>query len=615
MSSRKKNKENENLHIYHHDTTYYILLIYKTIKTMKRKLQLKSILLTAALFVGTSAWATTYSGTVNFEAKSRSSYADGTFTTASNAGNGYALAVADLSGLENIASATSITLEFDVTVSGRLLIGIGDKNTRGTNANGSNKSTYNTEGLVMRYGTSDGSTARVNGGTNNANLLGKSSHVTFTLNRTTGKYSYTITYVDGNSETQTGLSASDVTTTVSNATIVEAYSWNNSQSNALSAVSYSYEYSASSFDYTVKAVNSLGTELQTFASGTSTEAVTVSYPRAIKVGEVWYTCPSTNNFSIEASSITPNPTITYTADESIIHFMEAEAITSSQVVESASCSGGKYVNYYGGPKSFSFVEAGKYELETNVASRNANSSLEVYTGDGTESVAKIAKNGSLGIRTCQFNVEANSTMRVGGPYYSDKFQNSLGFDYILIRKVNTPIDIKTTGTTFSSAFPIDCDNLPSGVTAYKVTNMTASQVTAVEVTGKVAANTGLILKATATGNFDIPVAATGEAIDGNLLQAAVTATTVTAGQAYGLSDGVFKKLQAGDVPAGKAYLLASSITSAPELNIDFGGTTAISEIKKMRNVENETFFDLQGRKVAQPTKGLYIVNGKKVIIK
>ena len=583
---------------------------------MKRKLQLKSILLTAALFVGASAWATTYSGTVNFEAKSRSSYADGVFTTASNAGNAYALAVADLSGLENIASATSITLEFDVTVSGRLLIGIGDKNTRGTTANGSNKSTYNTDGLVMRYGTSDGSTVRVNGGTNNANLLGKSSHVTFTLNRTTGKYSYTITYVDGNSETQTGLSASDVTTTVSNATIVEAYSWNNNQSNALSAVTYSYEYSASSFDYTVKAVDALGTELQTFASGTNTEAVTVSYPRAIKVGEVWYTCPSTNNFSIEATSITPNPTITYTADESIIHFMEAEVITSSQVVESASCSGGKYVNYYGGPKSFSFVEAGKYELETNVASRNANSSLEVYTGDGTESVAKIAKNGSLGIRTCQFDVEANSTMRVGGPYYSDKFQNSLGFDYILIRKVNTPIDIKTTGTTFSSAYPIDCANLPSGVTAYKVTNMTASQVTAVEVTSKVAANTGLILKATAAGHFDIPVAATGETVDGNLLQAAVGDTPVTTDPlTYGLSGGVFKKLEAGTIPAGKAYLLASSITSAPELSIDFGGATGISEIKKMRNVENETFFDLQGRKVAQPTKGLYIVNGKKVIIK
>ena len=35
----------------------------------------------------------------------------------------------------------------------------------------------------------------------------------------------------------------------------------------------------------------------------------------------------------------------------------------------------------------------------------------------------------------------------------------------------------------------------------------------------------------------------------------------------------------------------------------------------MRNVGNETFYNLNGQKVQNPTKGLYIVNGKKVIIK
>ena len=31
--------------------------------------------------------------------------------------------------------------------------------------------------------------------------------------------------------------------------------------------------------------------------------------------------------------------------------------------------------------------------------------------------------------------------------------------------------------------------------------------------------------------------------------------------------------------------------------------------------ENGAYYDLQGRRVAQPTKGLYILNGKKVMIK
>ena len=37
--------------------------------------------------------------------------------------------------------------------------------------------------------------------------------------------------------------------------------------------------------------------------------------------------------------------------------------------------------------------------------------------------------------------------------------------------------------------------------------------------------------------------------------------------------------------------------------------------EKMKNRGNETFFDLQGRRVAQPTKGLYIVNGKKIVVR
>jgi hypothetical protein len=41
------------------------------------------------------------------------------------------------------------------------------------------------------------------------------------------------------------------------------------------------------------------------------------------------------------------------------------------------------------------------------------------------------------------------------------------------------------------------------------------------------------------------------------------------------------------------------------------GRTEITEITEKPN----TFYDLQGRRVAQPTKGLYIVNGKKMVIK
>ena len=575
-------------------------------------------------------WAETYSGSIAFEAKSRSTYADGTFTTANDAGNGYALAVADLSGLDNIASATSVTLEFDVVISGRLIIGIGDKNTRGTNANGSSKTTYNTDGIIMRYGTTDGTYVRVNGGTNNSNLMSASSHVLFILDRVNGKYSYTITYHDGESVTQTGLSGTNISTSVSNATIVEAYSWASNQSNALSSVSYSYEYTASSFDYTVKAVSAGGDELKTIASGTSTEAVTVSYPRAFQIDDVWYTCPSTNNFSVEATSLNPNPTITYTADESIIYFKEAEAITSSQNMSSASCSGGTYVDYYAGPTSVSISETGVYELETNVVSRNSKSSLEVYPAEGTASIAQIAKNGSLGIRTCFFNALAGTTVRVGGPYYTEKFQNSLGFDYVLIRRtgdLSVSATIGSTGyTTFASAYPLDLTNLPYGLTAYYVASDAIGDNT-VTLTAKsdeaVAAGTGLILAGTASTPYNIPVVASGTDISASNLLVGCTsemALTTNANLYVLVNNGGTAEFQSlkthgATIPAGKAYLNAGT-SEAGALKIVFADQEETGiETVQVSEPEANGYYNLAGQRVAKATKGLYIVNGKKVIMK
>lgn len=67
---------------------------------------------------------------------------------------------------------------------------------------------------------------------------------------------------------------------------------------------------------------------------------------------------------------------------------------------------------------------------------------------------------------------------------------------------------------------------------------------------------------------------------------------------------------------GKAYLGIES--SAPSFSIEIEGeTTGIKVINfnEDNNLNNGQMFDLQGRRIADPTKGVYIVNGKKVIIK
>ena len=74
---------------------------------------------------------------------------------------------------------------------------------------------------------------------------------------------------------------------------------------------------------------------------------------------------------------------------------------------------------------------------------------------------------------------------------------------------------------------------------------------------------------------------------------------------------------AGTLAAGKCWIqLEKSPNNARALSIVFEGeTTGISTVKTTVDTKDAAVYDLQGRRVMQPTKGLFIVNGKKVVIK
>ena len=60
------------------------------------------------------------------------------------------------------------------------------------------------------------------------------------------------------------------------------------------------------------------------------------------------------------------------------------------------------------------------------------------------------------------------------------------------------------------------------------------------------------------------------------------------------------------------------VAAARSLSFDVdeeGNTTGVADINRETITNNGDFFNLAGQRVAQPTKGLYIVNGKKVVIK
>ena len=73
--------------------------------------------------------------------------------------------------------------------------------------------------------------------------------------------------------------------------------------------------------------------------------------------------------------------------------------------------------------------------------------------------------------------------------------------------------------------------------------------------------------------------------------------------------------------AGKAYLqiptawLPATAQRSLSIRFDNGTTTDIEEIENESVCEQNVYYDLQGRKVENPTNGIYIINGKKVFIK
>ena len=72
------------------------------------------------------------------------------------------------------------------------------------------------------------------------------------------------------------------------------------------------------------------------------------------------------------------------------------------------------------------------------------------------------------------------------------------------------------------------------------------------------------------------------------------------------------------VGANKAYVDASQISDgggSSRVFLDFNEPTGVNEVKAQKEFVSGDFFNLAGQRVAQPTKGLYIMNGKKVVIK
>jgi len=166
---------------------------------------------------------------------------------------------------------------------------------------------------------------------------------------------------------------------------------------------------------------------------------------------------------------------------------------------------------------------------------------------------------------------------------------------------------------------------PEGVTVYKGA-VNESHFVLTEISdGIINACEGVILKKATEGSIELTssVSASADSYDDNELQGVDLATSTSdyAGKTiYTLAKPEeklgFYSFTGTTLAANKAFLTKDAAAGARSFTLSFGAeeTTRIENVER-GETRDGIFYDLQGRRVTQPTKGLYIKDGKKIMVK
>ena len=267
------------------------------------------------------------------------------------------------------------------------------------------------------------------------------------------------------------------------------------------------------------------------------------------------------------------------------------------------------------------MPAGNYALSANILNNVAEGAAVLYAkvGSADEVSTSAAGLSAKTAKTVVFNVASPSNVVLG--YKTTNITGKSGWiavDDFGLKQFVTGTIASSGYSSLASAYALDFSSATGINAAYIVSEASISAGTAkLEAVNELPAGEGVILKGTPGAAYSIPVVANASPVT-NLLKGAVEAYDCAANEVYILKNGELHLVtEASTVPAGKAYLPADNVAAAPALMFVFADdmqTTGINAVKGEGFTVNG-YYDLQGRKVANPTKGMYIVNGKKVIVK
>lgn len=350
------------------------------------------------------------------------------------------------------------------------------------------------------------------------------------------------------------------------------------------------------------------------------------YPKYLTddAGKVTYVCDA-NTFSGSVSPMEAGTTdVKYSAYKGTAYFVEAENVINKTKMESANYSSGAAMRGFNTNMDlFTIPETGVYRLSYAVCSNSVGKDRQFFVSAGEDEIVNKVVNWSVNKVTTDGTItEAAMTFNEGTVIKVKKTDTNIILDYILLEKV-TSEDVAVSAIKFATYVPVINVVAPAGVKVYTAkVNEDKSAVVLTEVSaGSVIAKGTPVLVGAEAGSYTFEASA-GEAttVADNDLKAAAADTKGDGSTIYALveQDGkaVFAPLKEGvAVSVGHAYLELPAASATRFYSIQFGGeTTGINEVNAATKADG-AYYTLQGVKTGKAAKGIYIHNGKKVVIK
>ena len=105
---------------------------------------------------------------------------------------------------------------------------------------------------------------------------------------------------------------------------------------------------------------------------------------------------------------------------------------------------------------------------------------------------------------------------------------------------------------------------------------------------------------------------------GTVSSQTLVSTGSTTYYGYRASDGNFVQVgtsTGAHIGAYRAYISIPGTSGVKAFNVQLDDATGIANVNANLNANERAIYNLSGQRVSNPTRGLYIVNGRKVAIK